>query len=228
MCSTAPTSRPSAAPAGAPLLLPVCGDAAVLRRLCGTLAGLLLPGGGDVAPARYGQTAGPTLRAVDEERDEAELCLVGYAMEDDLPLLAICRGLQVLNVALGGTLLQDIPSQMVGALVHSYGTTVPRDAPQHTVSLESGSCLAAALGRGRPLAQVAVNSFHHQAVCELAPSLRVVARAPDGVVEALERPDRSFVIGVQWHPEEMAAGDPATKAALLAAFVAACERRRRG
>jgi len=208
---------------GAPVLLPVSSDPDALRPPYALLAGLLLAGGGDVLPQHYGQTAQCRLMAVDEERDEAELLLARWALEDDLPTLAICRGIQVLNVALGGTLIQDIPSQVAGALVHHPGPAAPRERPQHTVSVPAGSKLAAALGR--PAAQVAVNSFHHQALLAVAPSLRAVAHAPDGIIEGLERPDRSFVIGVQWHPEEMAAGD-ATQAALFAAFVAACAKRR--
>ncbi len=210
---------------GAPLLVPVCTDPDALRPAYGVLSGLLLAGGGDVEPRRFGQAPGPHLLSVDGERDEAELLLVRWAMEDDLPVLAICRGVQVLNVALGGTLIQDIPSQLPAALVHDPGRQAPRARPQHAVTLAAGSKLAAALAGGQPVLQLEVNSFHHQAVDQTAPSLRVVARAPDGVIEGLECPDRSFVIGVQWHPEEMAPAEP-TQARLFAAFVAACAKRR--
>jgi len=210
---------------GTVIALPASTDPEALRPAYTALAGLLLQGGGDVEAHRYGQADSGKLALVDSERDEAEMLLARWAVEDDLPVLAICRGVQVLNVALGGTLVQDIPSEVEGALVHSPGSAAPRGRPQHPVSVKAGSRLAGALGQGRPLGQLEVNSFHHQAVAEPAPSLEVVARAPDGVIEALERPDRSFVVGVQWHPEEMAASDPA-QAALFAAFVAACARRR--
>jgi putative glutamine amidotransferase len=210
---------------GAVIALPASTDPEALRPAYAALAGLLLQGGGDLEAHRYGQADSGKLTLVDPERDEAEILLARWAVEDDLPVLAICRGVQVLNVALGGTLVQDIPSQVEGALVHSPGAGAPRARPQHTVRVEAGSRLAGALGRGRPLGRLEVNSFHHQAVAEPAPSLQVVARAPDGIIEALERPDRSFAIGVQWHPEEMADTDPA-QAALFAAFVAACAKHR--
>ncbi len=210
---------------GAVVSVPVSTDPEALRPAYGALAGLLLQGGGDVEAWRYGQADGGKLGQVDPERDEAEILLARWAVEDDLPVLAICRGVQVLNVALRGTLIQDIPTEVEGALVHSPGPGAPRDRPLHSVSVVAGSRLAGALGQGRPVAQLEVNSFHHQAVAEPAPSLRVAARAPDGIIEALERPDRTFVIGVQWHPEEMVETAPA-QAALFAAFVAACARRR--
>lgn len=207
---------------GAVVMLPAGRSAEALRPAYVALSGLLLAGGGDVEPWRFGQEPGEHLSLVDPERDEAEILLTRWALEDDLPLLAICRGIQVLNVSLGGTLLQDIPTEVPGALVHQPGAAAPRARPQHPVSLLPGSRLAAALGTHDRLE---VNSFHHQAVESPAPGLHIVAEAPDGIVEGLECPDRSFVVGVQWHPEEMVATSPA-QAALFEAFVAACAKRR--
>lgn len=213
--------------AGAAVLtIPVCTDPDALRPVYSRLAGLLLAGGGDIQPRLFGQERTSLVRSVDPERDEAEILLTRWAVEDDLPLLAICRGIQLLNVALGGTLIQDIPSQVPGALVHRPESYVSRAQPQHQVALAAGSRLSTILGLGRPVAQVEVNSFHHQATDAVAPSLRVAARAPDGIIEALECPDRSFLLGVQWHPEDMAA-TMAAQAALFQAFVAACAARER-
>ncbi len=212
--------------AGAAVItIPPAADPELLRPIYNTLSGVLLAGGGDLQPALYRQPDSGLCTGVDAERDLAELMLARWAVEDDLPLLAICRGIQALNVALGGTLIQDIPSQVPGALAHSPGPHQARGEPQHMVELVPGSRLATILGRGRPLARLAVNSFHHQAVGEPAPALRMAARAPDGIIEGLESPDRAFVVGVQWHPEEMAAAEPAEQA-LFAAFVRACTARR--
>lgn len=162
--------------------------------------GILLTGGGDVDPARYGETAHPAVAGVDGERDEYEIDLVRRAIDADLPILAICRGLQVLNVALGGSLLQDLPSQVTGALGHVVPT--PLYGIAHDVWVVRTSVLASLmrddLGAGDTLA---VNSRHHQGVSRLASGLEVSATAPDGVVEALERPGTRFCVAVQWHPE---------------------------
>jgi putative glutamine amidotransferase len=210
---------------GAVVAIPCCTDPDMLRPIYNSLSGLLLAGGGDMRPRVYRQPETAKLISVDPERDEAELLLTRWATEDDLPLFAICRGIQVLNVALGGTLIQDIPAAMPEALVHHPGPAAPRHRAQHGVVLVPGSRLSTILGRGRPLPQVQVNSFHHQAADEVAPSLRVSARATDGVIEGLECPDRAFVLGVQWHPEEMAARE-LVQQALFVAFVRACRARR--
>lgn len=163
-------------------------------------SGVLLTGGGDVDPARYGEAPHPAVAGVDPARDEYEFVLVRLALERNVPLLAICRGLQVLNVAAGGTLIQDIPSQVVGALEHSVKT--PLFAIAHDVWVARGSVLAALmseeLGSGDTLA---VNSRHHQSVRELAKDFEVTATAPDGVIEAFERRAARFCVAVQWHPE---------------------------
>jgi putative glutamine amidotransferase len=161
--------------------------------------GLLLTGGVDVAPSIYGEDRHSTVET-DDTRDAYELALAREALRRDLPVLAICRGAQVLNVAAGGTLIQDIPSSMPGAAEHQIER--PKNAVAHNVVVEAGTCLAHLLenkldgGRTIP-----VNSRHHQSVKEVAPEFVVSATAPDGVIEAIEKPAAPFCIGVQWHPE---------------------------
>jgi len=180
---------------GLPLVL-APGRAGDATELLGRLRGLILSGGSDVDPAFYGQERHPSVTQVIRERDEFELALVREALERDLPLLAICRGHQVLNVASGGTLIQDIPFQVSGTVDHD--SERERWEATHEVAVIPGTKLSAILGRER----VAVNSFHHQAVRELGRSLVVSARSlQDGVIEGIEAPDRRFAIGVQWHPE---------------------------
>jgi putative glutamine amidotransferase len=161
--------------------------------------GLLLTGGVDVEPAIYGEDRHPTVET-DETRDEYELALAREALQRDLPVLAICRGAQVLNVAAGGTLIQDIPSSMPGAAEHQVSQ--PKNAVAHDVHVEAGTGLAQLLERKLDRAgTIAVNSRHHQSVKQVAPEFVVSATAPDGVIEAIEKPAAPFCIGVQWHPE---------------------------
>ena len=183
---------------GVPVLLPpqLCG--ASLARLVRGLDGLLLTGGGDMDPAAFGETPHPTLYDVAPARDSLEVSAVGTALERRLPVLAICRGVQVLNVALGGSLFQDVATAPRTEISHSQKE--PRDQPSHKVKVLPGSLLAETLGAE----DVEVNSMHHQAVKALGAGLTAVAWAPDQIVEGLELADRSrFVLGVQWHPEEL-------------------------
>jgi putative glutamine amidotransferase len=212
---------------GAVVLIPPATDPDLLRPIYESLDGLLLSGGGDIQPHLYRQDVQAQLVWVDPERDVTELEMNRWALEDGLPVLAICRGLQVLNVACGGTLIQDIPTQWPGALAHRPAGEQPRWQPQHEVQLVPGSRLARIMGATRPVLGARVNSFHHQAAAVVPAALRVAAQAPDGVVEAIESPDRAFVLGVQWHPEEMA-GHDAAQQTLFAAFVEACRTKRRG
>jgi putative glutamine amidotransferase len=178
--------------------------------------GLLLSGGIDVDPALYGQPRHPKLGRVDRERDDFELALTREALRRDLPILAICRGQQVLNVATGGTLYQDLPSQLEGAVGHEASGS--RTRLSHTVEVEPGSLLERILGRG-PLS---VNSFHHQAVERLGDGLVTSGRSPaDGVIEAVEMKGRTFVVGVQWHPESFW-NEASSFHALFEAHVTAC------
>jgi len=163
------------------------------------LDGLLLSGGGDVDPVLYGEQSEPWMGQVDAERDVSELGLVRRWMTSGRPLLAICRGHQVLNVALGGTLYQDIAAYIPNALDHSYVPARPMETLVHRVNLVAGSRLATILGG----TTFEVNSAHHQAVKALGDGLTVVATAEDGVIEAIELQNHPFCIGVQWHPEAM-------------------------
>lgn len=158
--------------------------------------GLLLTGGLDVSPPLYGEVKLPVCRRTDPVRDETEIAVTRAAVALDKPVLAICRGIQVLNVALGGTLFQDVATQVPGAGVHRSDE---RQALVHGVSLDPGSLAAGVLGA----ASVPVNSMHHQALKVVAPQLRAVGFADDGLIEAAEAPGRRFVLGVQWHPEEL-------------------------
>jgi putative glutamine amidotransferase len=167
------------------------------------LDGLLFTGGGDVDPGLYGEAPHATMDPAEPGRDQFELGLVTLARERQLPMFAICRGIQVLNVACGGTLVQDIPSQVPGALSHRL--QVPPHQPMefaHEVWIDKDSQLAR-LMRERLIDTDAceVNSRHHQAIRQLAPGFIVSATAPDGVIEGIEDPNARFCVGVQWHPE---------------------------
>ena len=160
-----------------------------------TIDGLVLTGGPDVNPERYGEPPHPSTHPADSQRDAFELELVGSALARETPLLAICRGLQVLNVAAGGTLIQDIPSEQPAAEPHQVNE--PKNAAAHTVRLELGSTVARLLGT----TETTVNSRHHQAVRTTGHGLVVTAVSPDGIVEGLEKPDARFCVAVEWHPE---------------------------
>jgi putative glutamine amidotransferase len=164
--------------------------------------GLMLTGGEDIAPSRYGEVAHDTVTAAEPGRDEFEIALVAAARARNLPILAICRGVQVLNVACGGTLVQDIPSQIAGALAHSLA--VPQHEPYelaHEVWVDKDSLLARLMRERLVDEALEVNSRHHQAVKQVAPGFVATATAPDGVIEAIEDPAARFCLGVQWHPE---------------------------
>jgi putative glutamine amidotransferase len=180
---------------GAPVLLPVAQDGETLATILQHIDGLILSGGPDIHPRHYGESPRANLGEIDEELDRMELAVALQAHRKGLPILAICRGIQTLNVCLGGTLYQDIPSQIEGAINHYQ--KADKSINTHSVKIASGSCLAGIFKRKT----VWVNGKHHQAVKETAPGLIVSAAAEDGVVEAVEDPARKFVVGVQWHPE---------------------------
>ena len=166
----------------------------------GPCCGLLLTGGGDVDPALYGEIASPETELPDPERDAVEAALIDEALARDLPLLAICRGMQLLNVHLGGSLVQHLPT--AGRHVRR---TSDRSLPAHSVVIEPGSMLASIAHRE----MWEVNSRHHQAVARLGSGFKVCAKDPeDGTVEAIELPARRYVLAVQWHPENQASNDP--------------------
>jgi putative glutamine amidotransferase len=198
-----------------PYVLPVLGPEDADAMLDG-MDGLLLTGGEDVNPAHYGALPHPALGDVHETRDAFELALVRAARARAMPTLAICRGIQVANVALGGTLVQDLASEWPEALEHD--SKASRDTRVHEVRVTSGSRLAAALG-----AEVlTVNSFHHQAAAALGEGLVAVAHAPDGVIEGAEwRADDWWMVAAQWHPEELTNTPEAWDRMLFEAFAGA-------
>jgi len=206
---------------GVPVILPPRPDN--IDRLLDLVDGLLLSGGADLDPARYGESdLHPTTYGIDPTRDRFELALVAAAVEADLPLLGICRGMQVLNVALGGSLIQDIPSRVATTIAHrQHETGLPPDAVGHEV-VPSGHPAVAAVFDGSTLG---VNSFHHQAIERLAPSLIPVAHAADGVIEAVVRPESRFLVGLQWHPELMYRKHPEHLQPFAALVSAATARR---
>jgi putative glutamine amidotransferase len=203
-----------------PVVVPPIGDAAQAVRILDGVSGLVLTGGEDVDPARFGQPAHPKTGAPHADRDACELNLVREAARRGIPTLAICRGIQTLNVGLGGTLIQDIPDQRPGTLTHD--SKVARDTRVHEVGIDSGSALAAALGA----TSVRANSFHHQALDRVATGVRVVGHAPDGIIEGIESDDpRWWMLGVQWHPEDLVNTPEPWDRNLFAAFAAAVRAR---
>jgi putative glutamine amidotransferase len=200
-----------------PVLIPPSVEGDDPRDLLVRLDGLLLSGGNDVDPALYGEKSLSSTVIVERERDDLEIPLARFAVEREMPVFGICRGMQLLNVALGGTLYQDIATQRPDALKHDHHSYEgPRDARAHSIHVASGSRLAEIVG---PTTHV--NSFHHQALKDLAPGLLSTAVAEDGLLEAVELPNHPFALAVQYHPEELVASDPGSRA-LFAAFVAAC------
>lgn len=184
---------------GIPIVLPPQQSRA--DDLLALVDGLLLSGGGDIRPSRYGDdSVHPKTYGIHDLRDRLELDLVRLALERDLPLLCICRGIQVLNVALGGTLIQDIADQYGTQTQHrQQENKIPSSEPGHDVHVDEGTLLHQVYGSQT----LRCNSFHHQALKDVSPQLRVVGRAPDGIVEAVERPGSTWLLGVQWHPEMM-------------------------
>jgi len=174
--------------------------------------GLVLMGGSDVNPSRYGEPAHPMTQPPDDARDEVESLLIADALERDLPLLAICRGLQILNVELGGSLVQHLDERL-GHRVRG----ADKSRPVHEAEIVPGTRLAAIFGE--PLT-VTVNSRHHQAAGRLGDGLVISARSKDETIEGLERPDKRFVVAVQWHPENQAVNDE-RQAGLFRAFARA-------
>jgi putative glutamine amidotransferase len=199
-----------------PVVIPPSFSADEARAVIANVAGLVLSGGEDVDPSQYGTVRHSRTQTSHAGRDATELALVQAARDAGRPTLAICRGLQLLNVALGGTLVQDLAAERPGTLVH------PRDEARtqrvHGLSIEPNSRLAAATGE----LAIEVNSLHHQAIDRVAPDLRVTAVAPDGVVEAVETTDGWWALAVQWHPEELIDDPKPWDRAIFAAFAAAC------
>jgi putative glutamine amidotransferase len=219
-CTTAYLEAIQRAGADPVIVPPVPVDQAEAEARLGRFDGLLLVGGGDIDPVLYGQEPHSETGHVSPVRDGFEIPLLRAAIDRGLPTLCICRGVQVLNVALGGTLFQDLPSQMGHSVLLGHRQETPKWQPTHEVEVDAGSQVAGIMGTG----ELKVNSYHHQAVKDLATGLVAVAHAPDGVVEAVEWRDLSqrWLVGVQWHAEAMRDAAPQHRK-LFEAHVSAAE-----
>ncbi len=198
-----------AAAGGAPVLIPLLEDIDALRATYDACAGILLPGGVDMDPATYGEAPHERLGRIDPDRDRVELQVARWAIEDRKPLLGLCRGLQVINVATGGTLFQDLEAQLAGGIRHDYFPTYGfgRDHLSHEVAVDPSSRLRSLVD----LDQLPVNSMHHQGVKQLGVGLVASAHASDGLIEAAEAANGHWMVGVQWHPEVFDSQDPHTR-----------------
>ena len=203
-----------------PWLIPlVVDDEDTLRGIYDELDGVFLPGGADIDPATYGEERHPRCDKSDPPRDQVELALARWAMADRKPILGVCRGLQLVNLAAGGTLYQDLAEQMPGSIKHDYfpfGGRHARDFLAHDVRIATPSRLSDIFGEG----VTKVNSMHHQGIRTLGASLAPTAVAPDGLVEGVESTDGSYLVAVQWHPEVLTDSSPATRR-LFESFMAA-------
>ncbi|HOM67186.1 MAG: putative glutamine amidotransferase [Chloroflexi bacterium ADurb.Bin120] len=202
---------------GTPLVIPLGLDERRLTALLDVLDGVIFSGGGDIDPQRYNGDPHPEVYGISPERDELEFFLVQRLLEMDKPLLTICRGTQVLNVALGGSLYTHIADQLPGALKHDWFPKFSRDRLSHSVTFVSDSRLNQIYGTD----EIQVNSLHHQGISRLGEGLVAAGVAPDGLMEALEVPSASFAVGVQWHPECLT--DDEGSQNLFQAFVQACQ-----
>jgi putative glutamine amidotransferase len=195
-------------------------DADTLGEIFSRLDGVFITGGVDVDPARYGEEKTALCGTTDPDRDAVEIALLKHALAHNLPVLAVCRGIQILNVACGGTLYQDVTAQVPAALKHDFFPTPERPSRKylaHDVTVKPGTRLGRILGG----AVVPVNSMHHQAIKELAPNLAATAFAPDGIIEGVEGTGEQYLVAVQWHPEELTETHP-EQARLFTTFAEAC------
>jgi putative glutamine amidotransferase len=210
------------AAAGAlPWLVPLLTDEGTIREMYEELDGVFLPGGADIDPASFGGTRHPKTDArTDPPRDMVELAFVRWALADGKPVLGVCRGVQIINIACGGTLWQDVADERPGSIKHDYfpfgGQQWARDHLAHPVRVAAGSRLAESVGHG----EVRVNSMHHQGIRDLGAGLVATAFAPDGLIEGAELAEGHFVVGVQWHPEVLTDGDVRMRR-LFSAFIGA-------
>ncbi len=204
---------------GIPVLIPFEIDADKLEQLTERLDGILFSGGGDIQPSFYNGNPHPLVDGVDIGRDQLEIDLLKQAIRAGKPFLGICRGLQLINVALGGSLYEDLIDQRPGALRHQYAPEFPRDYLAHSVKLKENSQIRSLMLHPA----IRVNSLHHQGIDRLAPDLRASSYAPDGLIEAVELPGYSFGMAVQWHPEWMIADQDMQH--LFSAFTRACQPR---
>ena len=200
-----------------PVLIPLGLSQEQMRGVFERLDGVLIIGGADIDPARFNGQPHPRVYDVDAEQDELDLTLVQWCAEQDKPFFGICRGIQSINVALGGSLYTDIADQYGKEQRHDWYPDIPRNTLAHGLRLDPGSLLAGVMGGS----EFEVNSLHHQGLSRIAPGLKVVGHASDGLVEAVELPGHPFGVGVQWHPEWLQEHEHAR--ALFRAFVQACE-----
>lgn len=207
-----------------PWVVPLLDDPETLREIYERVDGVFFPGGVDIDPDSYNEARSDACGRVDPDRDRTELTLAKWAMKDQKPILAVCRGAQLLSVAAGGTLYQDIGSEYPDAIKHDYfpkkGERTRQDLV-HPVNVVDNTRLSRVLGSG----PILVNSMHHQGIKKLAPSLVANAFAPDGLIEGVETTDDNFVVGVQWHPEDLADLDPNMRRLFDAFIEAATEWR---
>lgn len=199
-----------------PLIVPITADTGLMEQALDAADGLLLPGGIDIQPLLFGAQPAQNLGKTNQELDFFQEEITRFAVKRGMPVLGICRGIQILNVALGGTLIQDIQSEVRGAFQHDQ--KMDPCWPSHTVESVPGSIVAEIYG-----VRFNVNSFHHQAVAKVASCLKVTAKAPDGIIEAVESEEQPFVVGLQWHPEGLAPVCPQSQA-FFRRFVSACEK----
>ena len=208
-----------------PWMIPLV-DEPTLRGIYTELDGVFLPGGADIDPLTYGAEPHPLCDKTDRERDRVEVSLARWSLEEDKPVLGVCRGMQLINVAAGGSLYRDLAEEMPGSIKHDYfpysGQGYARDYLAHDVSVVEGSRLAHLVGAG-PLR---VNSMHHQGIKDLGQGLHATASSPDGLIEALEGNDDSYLVAVQWHPEALTDSDVRTRD-LFEGFIQACAEWRR-
>ncbi|SDB95702.1 putative glutamine amidotransferase [Melghirimyces thermohalophilus] len=200
---------------GIPFLLPLTNDPDSLRGMVESIDGLMLTGGDDIDPSLFGEEPQPGLGRVEPERDRMEIALSQAMVRAGKPVLALCRGCQVLNIALGGDMYQDLDSQREDLIQHAQRG--PRDYLSHSIEIRRGTLLEQIAGTDR----ARVNSFHHQALRHIPEGYTVSATAPDGVVEAFERVEEPFILGVQWHPENLYRRDPFARR-IFRSFVDAC------
>jgi putative glutamine amidotransferase len=189
-----------------PVILPLVGNRQEAREILERVEGLMLTGGLDIDPTHYGQTARHPEMVAPRERTVSDISYAQEAKDRGMPVLGICLGAQSLNVAFGGSLLQHIPDDVPGALPHE-------DGAEHLIKIEPGTVLMRTLG----VESATVNSFHHQGIGDLAPGFRISARSPDGIIEAIERTDHPFFVGVHWHPERLSTSEITRR--LLRGFV---------
>ena len=194
-----------------PWVIPLIpGDADTLQEIFNRLDGVFITGGVDVDPTCYGEPKSALCGTTDPDRDAVEIALLQHALRRELPVLAVCRGIQILNVTCGGTLYQDVSAQVPAALKHDFFPTPEQPSRKylaHDITVKPGSRMRNILGD----AVVPVNSMHHQAIKDLAPNLAATAHAPDGIIEGVEGTGSQYLIAVQWHPEELTETQPGMK-----------------